>query len=640
MLKLTKVKICKYKCFKSEQEVKIDPHITTLVGKNESGKTAVLEALAKVNYFEKNINFKFNRVADYPRSELNEFLNSNDDKEAVICTFEIDKKLLNVIEDDVGQGVFSSKQFSYGISYKGKTTWYNLKVNEKIFIGNYLKKYDLDQELETHLKNIKTVDELLELWYYSKENENLLFIIEDLKKKYITKSYKWKNKIKAYIAKNYLKPAIPKFWYYDEYYTMPTKININELKNKDIKDETANISRAFFEFANVNIDEILNASDYESFLANLEAAANTVTNKIFKYWTIDKNLEIKFEIENDSENNEKIMNIRVRNTKQRVTLPLRNRSKGFKSFFSFIVWFSKIQSNTDRNFILLLDEPGLNLHASAQADMLNFIEDLSNNYQIIYTTHSPFMVKSEHLSRVRTLSETKEGSIISEVIDEKNPEALFPLQAAIGFDIAQNAFNYKKNFLVENTSDSLFLSTVSDILKSKKKTGLLDDITIIPIGGLDKIAAFTAMTTQRKTNIVCLLSSLNYQKDKQNIKGVIVEKLIKDKNIRFYNEFIPNNDNASIEDIFEKEEYLKLFNACFAEIKDLKLEDLDPKISNITKQIIDAIDKTDFDHYKVAKYFSQLTDNSNFLSMNTLNKFEKMFTEINIMFLNENKFKL
>ena len=59
-----------------------------------------------------------------------------------------------------------------------------------------------------------------------------------------------------------------------------------------------------------------------------------------------------------------------------------------------------------------MDEPGLNLHASAQADLLHFIEDLSKNYQIVYTTHSPFMIDSSNLQRVRTVLETDKGSVI------------------------------------------------------------------------------------------------------------------------------------------------------------------------------------------------------------------------------------
>lgn len=93
------------------------------------------------------------------------------------------------------------------------------------------------------------------------------------------------------------------------------------------------------------------------------------------------------------------LNIRIYNTKHRVTLPLKNRSKGFLWFFSFLVWFSKIQGKKDTNYILLLDEPGLSLHASAQNDLLRFIEEkLAPEYQVLYTTHSPFKSTKDTVS--------------------------------------------------------------------------------------------------------------------------------------------------------------------------------------------------------------------------------------------------
>lgn len=101
---------------------------------------------------------------------------------------------------------------------------------------------------------------------------------------------------------------------------------------------------------------------------------------MFEYWTTNKNLDIEFNVEHV---NERILNIRVRNRNYRVSLPLENRSKGFQWFFSFLIWFSKIQGDKNKKYILLLDEPGLSLHASAQDDLLRFIDEkLSVDYQI------------------------------------------------------------------------------------------------------------------------------------------------------------------------------------------------------------------------------------------------------------------
>ena len=109
---------------------------------------------------------------------------------------------------------------------------------------------------------------------------------------------------------------------------------------------------------------------------------------MFEYWTTNKNLDIEFNVEHV---NERILNIRVRNRNYRVSLPLGNRSKGFLWFFSFLIWFSKIQGDKNKKYILLLDEPGLSLHASAQDDLLRFIDKkLSVDYLINHS--SPKMI--------------------------------------------------------------------------------------------------------------------------------------------------------------------------------------------------------------------------------------------------------
>ena len=154
----------------------------------------------------------------------------------------------------------------------------------------------------------------------------------------------------------------------------------------------------------------------------------------------------------------------------------------------------------------MLDEPGLNLHASAQEDLLNFIKDLTDDYQVIYTTHSPFMIDSERLDNVRTIYEdNKKGSIIHETIQEKDPNTLFPLQAALGYDIAQNLFISKNNLLVEGVSDLVYLNFMSNLLLNEGRASLDDKITIVPTGGADKISTFISLLRGSKLNTICLL---------------------------------------------------------------------------------------------------------------------------------------
>lgn len=641
MLTLKEVKIAKYKSYLETQVVSIENKITTLVGKNESGKTAFLEAIAKFNYFEKDPKFQFDVTADYPRNELKKYQRENEPIEVIKCTFEISDELLQEISEELGTDIFKTKSFSYGMKYDGSASWYNLSANEELFLKNYIKDSTLTPEATEELKGIKSF-KALETLIGTTQNEGVKKLFQELKKEYIDKAYKFDNVIQGYIAQNYLKPNFPKFWYFDEYFSLPSRVNINRLQSNQIDAELTaealKTSKALFELAGIDIAKLVNASTFETFIAELEATSNEITDQIFEYWSTNENLEIKFEIEtvkNPQNPNviEKVLDIRVRNTRHRVSLPLKNRSKGFNWFFSFIVWFSKIQSDGNKNFILLLDEPGLNLHASAQADLLRYIEDLAKEYQVIYTTHSPFMIDSNHLERVRTVYDSDAGSIISSAIQEKDPDTLFPLQAALGYDIAQNLFISKNNLLVEGPADLLYLTIISSILESEKREGLKDSITIVPIGGMDKVASFISLLRGSKLNIVCLLDSFSDQKGKQRIDDLIKIKIIKDRNVRYFDEFVKTtNGKADIEDLFEKSEYLDLFNRSFTEFKDFAVTDLDNKLPNILQQINKLISKDHFNHYRPANQLAKMSVDSKYFSKDTLNRFENMFKEINKLY--------
>ena len=128
--------------------------------------------------------------------------------------------------------------------------------------------------------------------------------------------------------------------------------------------------------------------------------------------------------------------------------------------------------------------------------------------------------------RVRTVLETKDGSKISDSIQEKDPNTLFPLQAALGYDIAQNLFIGEKNLLVEGVSDMIFLLTMSSILEQGGKSALRDDIVIVPTGGLEKVATFISLMRGNKLEIACLLDTYTDPKSKAKFENIIYQKLI------------------------------------------------------------------------------------------------------------------
>ena len=640
MIKLKNVVINKYKSFLEKQEIEIEDGVTRIVGKNESGKTALLEAMAKFNYFDsKDKTFTFNSTNDYPRGELKRYQQEypNEDFDVITCTFELSDDLLNQISEDVGKEVFTSKSIIVAKTYNNIKRFYNVSTNTKKFIGQFLQNYTLEDSKKQELIKSNSLEELAEKL---KEIEELTDAYKELKTKYIdSPKTDSEDKLVSYIISEYIIPNLPEFLYFDEYYSLPGTINLQKFLNGQVDDtftkEQNDITKALFELSNIDIKKVMDSNNYEDFIAELEATSNNITDKLLEYWTTNKNLEINFEIqtkENTSTRNfEKLLQIRIKNTKHRVTLPLKNRSKGFIWFFSFLVWFSKVQEK--KNLIILLDEPGLNLHAEAQADLLKYIDkELLPRYQVIYTTHSPFMIESDKLDEVRTVydsNDSKVGSIISNALEEKDQGTLFPLQAALGYNLAQNLYISDKNLLVEGVADLMFLTVMSGILKENNREGLNEDITIVPVGGLDKVATFISLLRGNELNMVCLLDTFIDQKGKKRLEDLIKDKIIKEKQIKFFDQYIDRLNIAEIEDMFEIEEYLKLFNEEFSkDYTSISKEEIDIN-KPIIPQINHIIQKNRFNHYRPSRYLTSLCVGKDYFSESTLARFEALFKDIN-----------
>ena len=647
MIKLTNIEILKYKSFTTPQSVHIEDDITVLVGMNESGKTSILECLAKTNYFETDEKFKFNQTLDYPRKELKSINKSDENPNAIICRYKLSKKLIDFIEHLLGKGTWQGKdEITVTSSYKdGATLISGVSINFEAFLKHF-NLSGISENLKNELKSTLTISEFDELLTrFPEESEKL----EPLKK-YFFKSSTWNTFIERYVYTSLIKRHLPKFIYYDEYYQLPSRIVLENFLDEGVElSDDLKTAKALLDLADININDIINTDDFEDFIAELEATEALISDTLFQYWSANQDLNIEFKIDKktataqrhvntnygnattvDTNIVEHVLDIRVKNSKTRVSLPLQNRSKGFNWFFSFLVWFNKIQADSNSKYILLLDEPGLNLHATAQADLLRFLESLVDKYQVIYTTHSPFMVETTKLNRVRTVFSDSDSSIVSDSIQQKDPNTLFPLQAALGYDVAQNLFISKKNLLVEGVSDLLYLTTISEYLNANNRTGLNEDITIVPTGGLDKVASFISLLRGSKLSIFCLLDSFTDQKSQARFDSLTIQKIISDKNIKFFHDYLDNRKKADIEDIFTVDEYLQLFNISLSSTyTEIKVEELSTEIEDILSRINKVIKKSRFNHYLPAKEFASNKDFVNNLSEATLSRFETIFKEVN-----------
>lgn len=191
-----------------------------------------------------------------------------------------------------------------------------------------------------------------------------------------------------------------------------------------------------------------------------------------------------------------------------VEIELEARSKGFQWFFSFYLVFLVESEEGHKDAILLLDEPGMNLHPTAQQELLGFFERLAEKNQLIYTTHSPFLVDGEHIYRVRPVTEDNTGhSRISAETWPRDRETIFPLQAAAGYAMLRGLFQHKKNVLVEGMSDYYYLHALNQQCRANGLAALSEDIYITPCGGTKLVGHLASLFLGQDVRPLILLDS-------------------------------------------------------------------------------------------------------------------------------------
>jgi energy-coupling factor transporter ATP-binding protein EcfA2 len=576
MVKLVKAHVFKYKSIEDSTPVEISDRVSVLVGKNESGKTAFLEALHKALPFDRA---KFDPVQDYPRKDLVSYQVRHDAKDydtVVELTFRVDPALAKRINEEVFSGeavVPSQMEFTRSCDYANESK-VGVPVDDTIAV----------MALQKTLHGLEHVDEV---FVGAKRLEDVLTKVEALKlanEHQLSKfAAEWRTRsagasanwsaVRWFIWTTYLKPALPEFLYFDEYKLLKGKVNLPGLQQRLANKQLAESDETVFgllDLAGITLEGLAAEVGYEQTKAKLEAIGLNITNQVFHYWNQNRRLAVEFDTSTDPHdrppyNAGKNLYVRVKNEVHGVTVPFDQQSKGFMWFFSFIAWFSAIERRvgSQNDLILLLDEPGLSLHALAQADFLSYIEELSKKHQVLYTTHSPFMVDSDHLDRVRVVEDrTRLGSVVSTDLAGHSEGSLFPLQAALGYTIAQNLFVAKKNVLVEGPSDLIILQHMSSLLEQSGKVGLKEGV-LVPTGGLDKIATFVALLGANKLTLAVIHD--RGSSPQQTLDDIVKQKLIERKRVLDYSMFcIPARAECDLEDLLPEDIYIAAFNRAYA----------------------------------------------------------------------------
>lgn len=655
-MKLVRAKVTNFRSVEDSNEFTIS-NLTCLVGKNESGKTAILEALYGLNPYDEN--FQYNKTYDYPRRYYTKFneRHPNGYSPVVLTWWELNDEEISLVEERFGENALSSKPISIsaGIGFK---KWWTVEVDEPSIIRALVHRHGLVNENAKPLLKFKKVNDVKE-WLITK-NENASdaepFLNEE--QAILSEIEEYPNgSVRSAIATLLVK-RLPKMFYTSHYNRISGKISVDRL-NYDISNDDIStndqIFLDFLEYAGTSLEELEDTNQHEDLKAKCEAASNDITDEIFEFWSQNDALAVQIGLHQGRPDDEEpfntgsVVDARIYNNNHRASVPLSERSAGFLWFFSFLVQFKQMQKRAPGS-VILLDEPGLSLHGKAQSDLLRYIiERLLPDHQVIYTTHSPFMVPPDRLKNVRVVEDVIEhgsarpiirGTKVSDDVLTVDKDTLFPLQAYLGYEITQTLFIGENVLLVEGPSDILYLQSASNALKAQGREGLDTRWTICPSGGIDKFFPFVSLFGGHDIKIAVLCDYASGHKSK--ITRLRESNLIPTQQIFTVADFT-GKDESDIEDFFEPELYVNIVNCAYKLNADhaIQAEHLQQENAStrLVKQVEDLFrtkpsEVPEFDHYTPSYWLNSngviLKEDSDKVSK-TLERFENAFKAVNAL---------
>jgi len=246
------------------------------------------------------------------------------------------------------------------------------------------------------------------------------------------------------------------------------------------------------------------ASGREGQVEAIVGAMNTAIRdnlNVQRWWTQDRDFDLILE----AREHELAFTIRDRTGS---TYSFAERSQGLRYFLSYFVQLTAHRLTQTRPDILILDEPDAFLSSVGQQDLLRVLhdyalpEDGSPGSQVVYVTHSPFLIDKNAPERIRVLDKGADDEGTRVVNDAAN-NRYEPLRSSLGTYVAETAFIGGKNLFVEGLADQILIAGLSAHLsrRSAVRGEYLDlnDVTIVAAGGSDGIPYMVYLARGRDT---------------------------------------------------------------------------------------------------------------------------------------------
>ncbi len=305
---------------------------------------------------------------------------------------------------------------------------------------------------------------------------------------------------------------IPVFEFFEDFASLlPNKIDLEDLLTENSNCEGYKAAKNFLKIAGLDAD-FFREKNHRILKQKIENLNGEITINFQDYWRQnvgkDNKIRLNFELEHydytvPEKSGKPYLEFWIKDKQER--LYPKQRSRGVRWFLSFYLELKATASKNKVNRVLLIDEPGLSLHARAQEDVLIVFEDLKENMQIIYSTHSPHLVNIDKLYRILAVQRTDENIENSDtiVLDTKSlysasSDTLSPIYSLMGTRLNEQQFIQKKNnIIIEDTVTYYYINTVASLLD-------FNDAFFLPATGVSNIPVLTNILIGWKLDFIIL----------------------------------------------------------------------------------------------------------------------------------------
>lgn len=556
-MRVKSFRVKNYKSIKDSGVCYAQPDITILAGKNESGKTALLQALRDFGKDVETVSIDAVRNKDSEDSEPIEI-----EITFGLTAAEVEKFILSIETcvslDNTKQSECSDYILRYGLVV--------IKTFNEAGVGAYklgnevtqlLDKYELDEipspvsKLETQVQEFVSANEKFPLKLVKASNttegiEKQLQSINQQLNRYVLKGLNTEEKAIIVQLALQVKETLEGFEGYlprtillnDVILCLPAFIffsDFEDLLPNEIDIESAEQHSAIKNFQSVTgfcVKTLKNKSKVNDRSTYCDKYSEKFSRHFNDEW---HQAEVELKVRCDSNS----LAFSIVETGSTNHYDIDVRSKGFQWFLAFYLMLDAIKAE---NKIILIDEPGLYLHEKAQKNVLNVLEKtIAPKSQILFSTHSPYLIHPNELQRVRLVLRNDENGTRVENSPHKSPDAesLAPIHTAIveaiGHDPAHGiSAQYKHNVILEGVSDYYFITAVAEITGEKT---ILSNAKLIPSTGASTTNLLASLFTGWGLDYVVLLDNdsagrqakTNIEKKCISPKVMLVPSEIEDK---------------------------------------------------------------------------------------------------------------